>query len=108
MRTKSLANSEGKKKRKKKLRVWQTFKRRQSKEDGKEARVLAWVSEQDPSEGEKTGGNAQSQIFELPDAETIKVKLRGVTILGSGGVMTGIVARLALPRVWREAEVEGR
>jgi hypothetical protein len=38
----------------------------------------------------------------------MKVKLRGVTILGSGGVMTGIVARLALPRVWREAEVEGR
>jgi hypothetical protein len=54
------------------LRVWQTFKRRQSKEDGKEARVLAWVSEQDPSEGGKTGGNAQSQIFELPeDSETI-------------------------------------
>ena len=51
----------------------------------------------------------QSQNFELPeDAETIKVKLRGVTILGSGGVMTGIVARLALPRVWREAEMEGR
>ena len=91
------------------MRVWQTFKRRQSKEDGKEARVLAWVSEQDPSEGGKTGGNAQSQIFELPeDAETMKVKLRGVTILGSGGVMTGIVARLALPRVWREAEMEGR
>ena len=42
------------------------------------------------------------------DTETIKVKLRGVTILGSGGVMTGIVTRLALPRVWREAEMEGR
>jgi hypothetical protein len=38
----------------------------------------------------------------------IKVKLRGVTILGSGGVMTGIVAHLTLPRVWREAEMEGR
>ena len=79
------------------------------KKDGKEAGVLTWVSGQDPSEGGKTGGNAQTQIFELPeDAETIKVKLRGVTILGSGGVMTGIVARLALPRVWREAEMEGR
>jgi hypothetical protein len=76
-----------------------------------ERRVLTWVvSEQDPSEGGKTGGNAQSQFFELPeDAETIKVKLKGVTILGSGGgVMTGIVAHLALPRVWREAEMEGR
>ena len=53
------------------------------------------------------GGNKKN--FELPeDAETIKVKLRGETILGSGGVMTGIVARLALPRVWREAEMEGR
>ena len=42
---------------------------------------MTWVSEQDPSEGGKTGGNAQSQIFELPeDAETIKVKLRGATI----------------------------
>jgi hypothetical protein len=38
VRTKSLANSEEKKE-KKKLRVWQTFKRRQSKEDGKETRV---------------------------------------------------------------------
>ena len=67
------------------------------------------MSEQDPSEGGKTGGNAQSQIFELPeDAETIKVKLRGVTILGSGGVMTGIVAHSTLPRVWRAAEMEGR
>ena len=47
------------------------------------------MSGQDPSEGGKTGGNAQSQIFELPeDAERIKVKLRGVTILESGGVMT--------------------
>jgi hypothetical protein len=36
-----------------------------------ERRVLTWVSKQDPSEGGKTGGNAQSQIFELPeDAET--------------------------------------
>ena len=70
---------------------------------------MTWVSEQDPSEGGKNGGNAQSQIFELPeDAETIKVKLRGVTMLGSGGVMTGIVACLALLRVWREAEMEGR
>ena len=70
---------------------------------------MTWVSGQDPSESGKTGGNAQSQIFELPeDAETIKVKLRGVTILGSGGVMTGIVAHSTLPRVWREAEMEGR
>ena len=70
---------------------------------------MTWVSEQDPSEGGKTGGNAQSQIFELPeDAETIKVKLRGVTILGSGGVMTGIVAHSTLSRVWRAAEMEGR
>ncbi len=70
---------------------------------------MTWVSEQDPSEGGKTGGNAQSQNFELPeDAETINVKLRGVTILGSGGVMTGIVAHLTLPRVRREAEMEGR
>ncbi len=61
--------------------------------------VLTWMSEQDPSEGGK----------KLPeDTETIQVKLRGVTILGSGMVMTGIVARLALPRVWREAEMEGR
>ena len=67
------------------------------------------MSEQDPSESGKTGGNAQSQIFKFPeDAETINVKLRGVTILGSGGVMTGIVAHLTLPRVRREAEMEGR
>ena len=67
------------------------------------------VSGQDPSGGENTGGNAQSQIFELPeDAETIKVKLSGVTILGSGGGMTGIVAHSTLPKVWREAEMEGR
>ena len=70
---------------------------------------MTWVSEQDPSEGGKNGGNAQSQIFELAeDAETIKVKLRGVTMLESGGVMTGIVACLALLRGWREAEMEGR
>ncbi len=69
---------------------------------------MTWVSGQDPSEGGKTGGNAQTQIFELPeDAETIKVKLRGVTILGSGGVMTGIVAHSTLSRVWRAAEMEG-
>ena len=70
---------------------------------------MTCVSGQDPSYGGKNGGNAQSQIFELPeDTETIKVKLRGVTILGSGGVMTGIVAHYTLPRVWREAEMEGR
>ncbi len=57
----------------------------------------------------RLGVTLRVKFFELPeDAETIKVKLRGVTILGSGGVMTGIVARLALPRVWREAEMEGR
>ena len=107
MRTNSLANS-GEKKQIEGLANFQEEAIREE-EDGKETRVLTWVSEQDPSEGGKTGGNAQSQIFELPeDAETMKVKLRGVTILGSGGVMTGIVARLALPRVWREAEMEGR
>ena len=48
----------------KKIRVWQALKRRYSDEDGKEARVLTCVSGQDPSGGEKTGGSAQSQIFE--------------------------------------------
>jgi hypothetical protein len=42
-------------------------------ERGKEARVLICVYGQDPSGGEKTGGNAQSRIFELPeDAERIR------------------------------------
>ena len=55
------------------LRVWQTLKRGQRDEGGKEARVLTCVSGQDPSEGGKTGGNAQSRIFELPeDAERIR------------------------------------
>ena len=66
------------------------------------------MSGQDPSGGGKTGGNAQSQIFEFPEDAENKVKLRGVTILESGGVMTGIVAHSTLPRVWRAAEVEGR
>jgi hypothetical protein len=42
-----------------------------------EARVLTCVSGQDPSGGGKTGGNAQSQIFELPEDTENKVKLRG-------------------------------
>ena len=47
----------------KKIRVWQALKRSQYDEDGKEARFLICVSGQDPSGGEKTGGNAQSRIF---------------------------------------------
>ena len=55
------------------LRAWQTLKGRQRDESGEEARVMTCVSGQDPSDGGKTGGKAQSQIFELPeDAERIR------------------------------------
>ena len=47
--------------------VWQTPKRRQRDEGGEEARVMTCVSGLDPSDGGKTGGNAQSQIFEHPE-----------------------------------------
>ncbi len=45
----------------KNIRVSQALKRRLYDEDGKEARVLTCVSGQDPSGGEKTGGNSQSE-----------------------------------------------
>ena len=55
------------------LMVWQTPKRRQRDEGGEEARVMTCVSWQDPIDGGKTGGNAQSRIFEHPeDAERIR------------------------------------
>ena len=48
-------------------------KGRQRDEGGEEARVMTCVSGQDPSDGGKTGGNAQSRIFEHPeDAERIR------------------------------------
>ena len=49
------------------LRAWQTLKGRQRDESGEEARVMTCVSGQDPSDGGKTGGNAQSRIFEHPE-----------------------------------------
>ena len=58
---------------KRNLRVWQTLKGRQRDEVVEEARVMTCVSGQDPSDGGKTGGNAQGRIFEHPeDAERIR------------------------------------
>ena len=46
---------------------------RQRDEGGEEARVMTCVSGQDPSDGGKTVGNAQSRIFEHPeDTERIR------------------------------------
>ena len=39
----------------------------QRDEGGGEARAMTCVSGQDPSDGGKTGGNAQSRIFEHPE-----------------------------------------
>jgi hypothetical protein len=61
VRTESLANSLTKKK--KTLRVWQTFKRRRFRENGGEARILAWVSKQDPNEEGKIGEECSESKF---------------------------------------------
>jgi hypothetical protein len=52
---------------KRNLRVWQTLKGTQRDEGGEEARVMTCVPGQDPSDGGKTGGNAQSRNFEHPE-----------------------------------------
>ena len=48
------------------------------------------------------------EILNIQKTLRNKVRLRGVTILESGGATTRIVAYSTLPRVWRAAGVEGR
>ncbi len=53
-------------------------------------RVVTCMSGQDPSDGGKTGGNAMLRVEFLNIQKTLrnKVRLRGVTILESGGATT--------------------
>jgi len=40
--------------------------------------------------------------------EKIKVRMRGLTVLKSGGAVALVSAHSTLPRVWREAGLKGR
>jgi hypothetical protein len=54
------------------------------------------VSGQVPRDCGKTGGNTQSLFLNAEDAERFKVRMRGVTILESGGA-TALSRRILNP-----------